>query len=142
MHCRRLRQAQGTMPKQNVQAIQMLHSCRLAALTVGPHSPADAEQHAADVCCGPTLSSQHSSPEEEVGLLERQEGEQVHALILSLLQQRVDPAMVALEAAQGSQVPQHGPHHAWHAWPHTTALSCRTALWQPVVTLRLPAQQA
>ena len=44
-----------------------------------------------------------------------QEEEQVHALVLCLLKQVVDPAVVTLEGSQAPQVPLHAPDHAWNA---------------------------
>ncbi len=39
----------------------------------------------------------------------------MHALILGLLQQRVNPASITLHRAQAAEVPPHGAHHAGHA---------------------------
>ena len=41
--------------------------------------------------------------------------EQVHALVLRLLQQVMNPAMVALERAQTTQMSVHPTNHTWHA---------------------------
>ena len=40
--------------------------------------------------------------------------QQVHPLVLGLLLQRVDPAVVALHAPQGAQVAVGGAHDAWN----------------------------
>jgi hypothetical protein len=60
------------------------------------------------------LCPQHSCPEQWSWLLELHEGEQVHALILSLLKQGVDPTLVTTHQAQGVKVAQHAGNHAWH----------------------------
>ena len=71
----------------------------------------------------PYLTEQHHAPEEEAWLAQLQEGEQVHALILSLLQQSVDPSIVLPHASQGSHVAQHPPNHPWDTCtPHTCAV--------------------
>mmetsp|Transcript_13356 Transcript_13356/g.42591 ORF Transcript_13356/g.42591 Transcript_13356/m.42591 type:complete len:279 (-) Transcript_13356:188-1024(-) len=62
-----------------------------------------------------SLGAEHGGAEDEAGLLHGQEGEQVHPLVLCLLQQGVDPAMVATQGAQRAEVAPHGPDHAWHA---------------------------
>ena len=61
------------------------------------------------------LAEQHQASEDEARLTQLQEGEQVHALILGLLQQRVDPAIVTPHAAQRFHVTQHPTNHPWDA---------------------------
>ena len=39
----------------------------------------------------------------------------MHALVLCLLEQVMDPAMVALKCPQTAQVPLHATNHTWHA---------------------------
>mmetsp|Transcript_1575 Transcript_1575/g.2183 ORF Transcript_1575/g.2183 Transcript_1575/m.2183 type:complete len:252 (-) Transcript_1575:39-794(-) len=52
---------------------------------------------------------------EDSRIPELQEEEKVHALVLSLLQQVVDPAVVALERPQAAQMALHAADHARHA---------------------------
>jgi hypothetical protein len=40
----------------------------------------------------------------------------VHALIFGFLQEGVDPAVVALHAAEAVEVPDHAGHHSWDAY--------------------------
>ena len=70
----------------------------------------------------PYLAEQDHAPEEEARLAQLQEGEEVHALILGLLQQSVDPAVVPPHAAQAAHVPQHPPHHPWHPCVHKSTV--------------------
>jgi len=46
---------------------------------------------------------------------EPQKEEQVHAFILRLLKQMMNPAVVALQSSQTAQVPLHSADHSWHA---------------------------
>jgi len=61
------------------------------------------------------LAEKHQASEDEARLAQLQEGEQVHALVLSLLQQCVDPAIVTPHAAQRLHVAQHPTNHPWDA---------------------------
>mmetsp|Transcript_16550 Transcript_16550/g.49345 ORF Transcript_16550/g.49345 Transcript_16550/m.49345 type:complete len:212 (+) Transcript_16550:4545-5180(+) len=61
------------------------------------------------------LCQQHRRAELPVWLAQLQERQQVHALVLRLLQERRDPALVRHHDAQRAQVAQHAAHHAWHA---------------------------
>ncbi|CRJ86145.1 hypothetical protein BN1723_000082 [Verticillium longisporum] len=40
-------------------------------------------------------------------------GQQVHALIVRLLEQRLDPAVVALHATKAAEMAEHASDHAW-----------------------------
>jgi hypothetical protein len=51
--------------------------------------------------------------EDGARLSELEEGEEVHALVLRLLQQRVDPAVVAVHIAEGAHVPEHARSLEW-----------------------------
>ena len=53
------------------------------------------------------LSADHGCSEERSRPPELHEGHQVHPLILCLLQQGVDPAVVSLHLPQGLEVPHH-----------------------------------
>ena len=51
---------------------------------------------------------------ERTGLCDRNERHQVHAFILRLIQQRPDPSVIVLHAAQALEVVQHPADHARH----------------------------
>ena len=65
---------------------------------------------------GPTLAGNNGGPEQASGIAECECGEQVHALVLCLLQEGVYPAVVAPEVPQGTKVPRHCSNHAWSRW--------------------------
>ena len=62
-----------------------------------------------------TLSSRNQYSVEDSWVSEPQEEEQVHSLVLCLLEQMMNPAVVALQCSQTSQVPLHPGNHSWHA---------------------------
>mmetsp|Transcript_55326 Transcript_55326/g.135504 ORF Transcript_55326/g.135504 Transcript_55326/m.135504 type:complete len:349 (+) Transcript_55326:279-1325(+) len=53
-------------------------------------------------------------PEHRPGLLQLDEGQQVHPLVLGLLEQRVDPPVVPVHPPQRPEVPQHPRRHPGH----------------------------
>lgn len=59
------------------------------------------------LCCG-----DHESVEDP-WVAQSQEKEEVHTFVLRLLQQVVDPAVVALQGSQTAQVALHASNHAW-----------------------------
>mmetsp|Transcript_114110 Transcript_114110/g.329608 ORF Transcript_114110/g.329608 Transcript_114110/m.329608 type:complete len:308 (-) Transcript_114110:281-1204(-) len=61
------------------------------------------------------LGSEHQGAGHEIGLEHAHANQQVHPLVLRLLQQRVDPAEVTAQAPQGAQVPDQRRHEARHA---------------------------
>lgn len=61
------------------------------------------------------LGAQDHDLHEPAGLGHLEEGEQVHALVVRLFEQRLDPAVVALHPAQRVQVAEHAGHHAGDA---------------------------
>mmetsp|Transcript_94892 Transcript_94892/g.268067 ORF Transcript_94892/g.268067 Transcript_94892/m.268067 type:complete len:236 (+) Transcript_94892:311-1018(+) len=61
------------------------------------------------------LAADDGCTEEWAGLPQRQGDQQVHALILSLCEQRVYPAIVPAHKPQRVQVPKHARDHAGHA---------------------------
>lgn len=61
------------------------------------------------------LRAQNHNLHKPSRLTHLQEGEEVHALVVRLLEQRLDPAVVPLQRPQRAQVPQHSGHHAGHA---------------------------
>ena len=62
-----------------------------------------------------TLSSSNQYSVKDSWVSEPQEEEQVHSLVLCLLKQMMNPAVVALQCSQTSQVPLHTGNHSWHA---------------------------
>mmetsp|Transcript_46065 Transcript_46065/g.74223 ORF Transcript_46065/g.74223 Transcript_46065/m.74223 type:complete len:247 (+) Transcript_46065:268-1008(+) len=66
-------------------------------------------------CHEDTLRSNHCCTEPRPRLFDGDKSEQVHALVLSFLQERVDPTVIASHVAQRRQVPQHATRHAWYA---------------------------
>mmetsp|Transcript_20354 Transcript_20354/g.49185 ORF Transcript_20354/g.49185 Transcript_20354/m.49185 type:complete len:218 (-) Transcript_20354:300-953(-) len=58
-----------------------------------------------------SLGADHAQPEHRPRLLELDEGEEVHPLVLRLLEQSVDPPVVAVHAAKRPKVPQHPRRH-------------------------------
>mmetsp|Transcript_34096 Transcript_34096/g.88482 ORF Transcript_34096/g.88482 Transcript_34096/m.88482 type:complete len:306 (-) Transcript_34096:283-1200(-) len=60
------------------------------------------------------LPKKHHSTEKGARLAHLEERQQVHALVLRLLQQGVDPAVVALHPAQAVHVAEHAGHHPGH----------------------------
>mmetsp|Transcript_99798 Transcript_99798/g.237871 ORF Transcript_99798/g.237871 Transcript_99798/m.237871 type:complete len:236 (-) Transcript_99798:240-947(-) len=58
------------------------------------------------------LRAHHQAPCHKAGLEHLHANEQVHALVLRLLKQGVDPAVVPLQGAQTPEVPEHGSHEA------------------------------
>jgi hypothetical protein len=72
-------------------------------------------------CCVEVLQSQFKRQQKSVAFhvlpAELQEGHEVHPLVLGLLQEGVDPALVPLHPAQGLQVADHTagePRHPRH----------------------------
>ncbi len=59
-----------------------------------------------------TLSYHNGGLEESSRVPEFEGSEEVHALVLCLLQEGVDPAVVALEKSQGLEVTGHRTYHA------------------------------
>lgn len=51
---------------------------------------------------------------EPARLAHLEEGQEVHALVVRLLEQRLDPAVVALQTPERVEVSQHAGHHARH----------------------------
>jgi hypothetical protein len=49
------------------------------------------------------------------GLAHLHKGEKVHALVVALLEEGLDPAVVAAHAAEAVEVAEHAAHHAWDA---------------------------
>ena len=60
------------------------------------------------------LRDEHHARSNQVGLRDLDEGHQVHALVLGLVHQRPDPALVVAHAAQAVQVDQRRADHAGH----------------------------
>jgi len=60
------------------------------------------------------LAEKDEASEDGSGLPHLHEGEQVHALILRLLQQSMDPPVVSLHGSERPQMPQHCSAHAWN----------------------------
>eukprot|EP00960_Hanusia_phi_P009095 262805-Hanusia_phi.AAC.1 len=60
------------------------------------------------------LGGNDGRAESVAGLLELDEREQVHALVLGLLEQRVDPSVVAIHAAQRAEMTKHPRRHSRH----------------------------
>ena len=60
------------------------------------------------------LSADHRSSEENSRPSELHEGHQVHPLVLRLLQEGVDPAVVPFHLPQRLKVPHHAGSEAWH----------------------------
>jgi len=58
------------------------------------------------------LANGDDQPVEDAGVPQLQEEEKVHTLILSLLEQVMDPAMVTLKSTQAAQVPLHSSNHS------------------------------
>ena len=58
------------------------------------------------------LRAEDGESEPKPGLLEAHEREEVHALVLRLLEEGVDPPVVAREGAERDHVAQHGPDHS------------------------------
>ena len=58
-------------------------------------------------------SDQHSVDNARVPQL--QEEKQVHAFILCLLEQMMNPSVVSLQRSQTAQVPLHSTNHSWHS---------------------------
>mmetsp|Transcript_31849 Transcript_31849/g.105597 ORF Transcript_31849/g.105597 Transcript_31849/m.105597 type:complete len:204 (-) Transcript_31849:92-703(-) len=62
-----------------------------------------------------SLPSDDGHPKERARLAQRERDQQMHALVLRLGQQRVDPAMVPAHEPQRSHMPQHPCDHAGYA---------------------------
>ena len=60
------------------------------------------------------LRDEHRRPHQGAGGLQLQKREQVHALVLSLRQQRMNPPAVPPHQPQALKVPDDGAHHAGH----------------------------
>ena len=75
------------------------------------------------------LSNKHCPSEEHPRLPQRQERQQVHALIFSLLQQSVDPAIVPPHGSQGLHVSQHPTNHSRHTYMISNILSHNLPCW-------------
>mmetsp|Transcript_34099 Transcript_34099/g.106757 ORF Transcript_34099/g.106757 Transcript_34099/m.106757 type:complete len:230 (+) Transcript_34099:298-987(+) len=60
------------------------------------------------------LGSNDGCAESVAGLLELDKREQVHALVLSLLEQRVDPSMITIHATKRSEMAEHSCCHSWY----------------------------
>lgn len=59
-----------------------------------------------------TLSTEHDESHEPAGLVHFEKGEEVHSLVVGLLEERLDPALVRLETADGLEVAQAPGNHA------------------------------
>mmetsp|Transcript_16146 Transcript_16146/g.36928 ORF Transcript_16146/g.36928 Transcript_16146/m.36928 type:complete len:261 (+) Transcript_16146:647-1429(+) len=62
-----------------------------------------------------SLGSQDRPSEDRAGLFDGDKGEQMHPLILSLLQKRVNPAMIARHRPERPEVAEHAPNHSWYS---------------------------
>lgn len=62
-----------------------------------------------------TLRAEHHETHEPARLSHLEECEQMHALVVRLLEQRLDPAIVALHAAHRVQMAKHASDHARYA---------------------------
>jgi uncharacterized protein (DUF2267 family) len=61
------------------------------------------------------LGSDDHELHEESGLAHRHECQEMHSFVVAFFQERLNPAIVALHAAETSQVAQHAAHHAWNS---------------------------
>lgn len=61
------------------------------------------------------LRGKDHEPHQSARLVHLEEGEEVHALVVRLFEQCLDPPLVGLEAADGVQVAEGSRHHAWDA---------------------------
>lgn len=64
---------------------------------------------------GVPLGTEDHGAHEQPRLAELEEGQQVHALVLALFQQRGDPAIITAQHTERMQVAHHPAHHARHA---------------------------
>mmetsp|Transcript_81951 Transcript_81951/g.171496 ORF Transcript_81951/g.171496 Transcript_81951/m.171496 type:complete len:234 (+) Transcript_81951:371-1072(+) len=62
-----------------------------------------------------SLATNHQASEDRARLPQSESDQQVHALVLGLREQGMDPAVVAAHEAQGVQMSAHAGHHAWDA---------------------------
>lgn len=58
------------------------------------------------------LSTKNDKSHKPAGLVHLKEGEEMHSLVVRLLEKRLDPALVGLETANGLEVAQAASNHA------------------------------
>ena len=87
-------------------------------------APARADEEADEEGVGhDALRDEHERAHRQRGPVQLQEGQQVHALVLGLLEQSVNEAAVALHEAQALQVANHSADKARHAG-HRLNIQC------------------
>lgn len=59
-----------------------------------------------------TLSTEHDESHEPAGLVHFEEGEEMHSLVVRLLEKGLDPALIRLETANGLEMAQATSNHA------------------------------
>ena len=60
------------------------------------------------------LGTEHDESHEPAGLVHLEEGQEMHSLVVRLLEKRLDPALVGLETANGLEMAQATSNHAGH----------------------------
>lgn len=70
------------------------------------------EEHAVEE---DALGAEDHEFHEPAGLGHLEECEEVHALVVGLLQQRLDPAVVPLHPSEAVEMAKHAGHHSWDA---------------------------